>query len=217
MTHTTQAPRHIADLRGKRYGEILLVSPDGAGGLKAAVYNTLGLNDCPAQWWNGLDPRALAERFQVPLVLLNGPRYWVIDELTAFATGKVTDFGGVRARLVAEVRIPAETDPTGARPRQYYIDTTVERDTEYVLSAGRPVYSLRDSDGRVYVLQAYAHIVDDSLTLDSLDTLGERLRLPRGWRYEVRTPKADLRVRTADGEAHVVQDELQNTYMLLVT
>ncbi|MEU2156906.1 hypothetical protein ABZ532_18150 [Streptomyces sp. NPDC019396] len=217
MTRTTEAPRHISGLRGTRYGEILLISPSGNGsdGLKAAVYNTLGLNDCPQDWWNGLDPGSLAEQFKVPMVLLNGPRYWAIDELTAYAVGGVTTFDGVDARLVAEVDIPAETAPTGATPRKPYVDIMVKRDTEYLLTAGKPIYALNASDGRTYVLQAYAHIVDDSLTLDSLATLGDRLSLPEGWRFEVRTPEEDLRVRTVDGEAHVVQDELQNTYMFL--
>ncbi|MGW1895541.1 hypothetical protein ACWCP6_35655 [Streptomyces sp. NPDC002004] len=213
MTQSTEAPRHISGLRDARYGEILLTSPDETGGLRAAVYNTLGLNDCPLQWWDRLDPRALAEQFQVPMVILNGPRYWVIDELTAFATGGVTTFDGVEARLVAEVHIPAESVPTGAAPRKYYVDTMVERDTEYLLARGKPVYSLHDPDGRTYVLQAYAHTVDDSLTLDSLDSLGNRLSPPQGWRYQVHTPAEDLRVRTADGQAHVIQDELENTYM----
>lgn len=215
MAHTTDAPRHIKGLRDARYGEILLTSPDESGGLKAAVYNTLGLNDCPQEWWDRLNPRALAKQFQVPLVLLNGPRYWVIDELTAFSTGEVTRFDGVEARLVAEVHIPAESAPTGATPRKYYVDTTVDRDTEYLLAGGKPVYSLDAPDGRTYVLQTYAHTVDVSLSLDSLDTLGDRLSPPQGWRYNVHTPAQDLRVRTADGQAHVLQDELENTYMLL--
>ncbi|WP_338677780.1 hypothetical protein V1460_35945 [Streptomyces sp. SCSIO 30461] len=215
MTRTAEAPRHISGLRGTRYGEILLISPDGPDGLKAAVYNTLGLNDCPESWWNGLDPGSLAAEFKVPMVLLNGPRYWAIDELTAFAVGGVSTFDGVEARLVAEVNIPPETDPTGATPRKPYVDITVKRDTEYILARGKPIHMLHDSDGRAYVLQAYAHIVDDSLTLDSLPELGGRLSLPDGWSFEVRTPQDDLHVRTVDGEAHVVQDELQNTYMYL--
>ncbi|MFD5424934.1 hypothetical protein [Streptomyces sp. NPDC127084] len=215
MTRTTEAPRHISGLRGTRYGEILLISPDGSDGLKAAVYNTLGLNDCPEDWWNGLDPGSLAAEFKVPMVLLNGPRYWAIDELTAFAVGGVSTFDGVEARLVAEVNIPPEADPSGAAPRKAYVDIMVKRDTEYLLAGGKPIYTLRDADGRTYVLQAYAHIVDDSLTLDTLAALGDRLSLPDGWSFGVRTPEEDLRVRTVDGEAHVVQDELQNTYMYL--
>jgi hypothetical protein len=38
----------ITGLSGKRYGEVLLVTP-GEAGLQAAVYNSFGLNDCPAE------------------------------------------------------------------------------------------------------------------------------------------------------------------------
>ncbi|WP_351227875.1 hypothetical protein [Streptomyces sp. NPDC002133] len=216
MPHTEHAARHLDGLRDARYGEILLITPDEDGHLKGAVYNTLGLNDCPPEQWNALDPPALAEQFQVPLVFLNGPRFWVVDEITAFKVGEVTEFDGLAARLVAEVRIPPEQlDPTGTTPKRHYVDTTVERDTEYVLSADRPAFALVAPGDRTYVMQTYAHLVDDSLTLDSLSTLGEQLSLPRGWEYRPFTPEDDLVVRTVGGEAHVVQDDLQNTYMLL--
>lgn len=214
MSHTTQAPRHMSGLRNARYGEVLLITPDKDGSLRAAVYNTLGLNDCPPEWWNALNPLALAEEFDVPAVILNGPRFWVVDEITAYEVGGTETFDGLEARLVAQLRVPPGMDLTGATPRQYYVDATVKRDTEYVLAAGKPVHSLLAPDGRTYVMQTYAHIVDDGQTLDSLPTLGERLRLPEGWRFRVHVPELDVHVRTVDGEAHVVQDELENTYML---
>ena len=55
----TMAPASFAgemsNLRGKRYGEVML----GKGGLIAPsefdVYNTIGLNDCPEELWSKLD------------------------------------------------------------------------------------------------------------------------------------------------------------------
>ncbi|MFF0061280.1 hypothetical protein ACFYRC_06990 [Streptomyces sp. NPDC005279] len=215
MSHTTRASRHLSGLRDARYGEILLISPGEDGHLKAAVYNTFGINDCPPERWNALDARALAEQFQVPMVFLNGPRFWTIDEVTTFQWGDTEMFGGLEARWVAEVRIPAEIDLTGATAKKFYVDSTVKRDTEYILSGGRPVHALNAPGDRTYILQAYSHTVDDSQTMESLATLGRRLRLPQGWQYQVHTPQDDLLVRTVAGEAHVVQDELENTYMLL--
>ena len=72
-------------------------------------------------------------------------------------------------------------------------------------------------DGRSYVMQAYSHIVDDSLTAETLPALGDRLHLPEGWHYRARNPDQDLTLRTVAGEAHILQDELQNTYMQLMT
>ena len=71
-------------------------------------------------------------------------------------------------------------------------------------------------DGKIYVMQAYAHIVDDSLTMDALPALGDRLNIPEGWRYRVRIPDQDLALLAVGGQAHVLQDELQNTYMQLM-
>jgi hypothetical protein len=215
MSHTTKAARHASGLRDTRYGEVLLISPGDDGGLRAVVYNTLGVNDCPPAQWNALDARELANEFQVPLVLLNGPRYWAIDELTTWdEKGETVTFGGLAAQRVAEVVIPAGIDPSGgARP--HYTENTVKRDTRYLLSAGRPVHALIAPGHRTYVLQAYSHTVDDSLTMESLATLGERLNMPEGWQYEVYVPSEDISVRTVAGEARVVQDELENSYMLL--
>ncbi|GGW39433.1 hypothetical protein [Streptomyces xantholiticus] len=215
MSDTTKSERHLSGLRNARYGEVLLISPGEDGRLKAAVYNTFGLNDCPPERWNALDPRALAEQFKVPMVFLNGPRFWTIDEVTAFDWGDTAMFDGLEARCVAEVRIPAEIDLTGATAKKFYVDSTVKRDTEYVLSSGKPVHALLAPGDRTYVLQAYSHTVDDGQTMDSLATLGQRLRLPQGWQYRVHTPEDDLVMRTVGGDAHVVQDELENTYMLL--
>ena len=37
-------------------------------------------------------------------------------------------------------------------------------------------------------MQAYSHIVDDSLTMQSLAALGGQLQIPEGWQYRARTP-----------------------------
>lgn len=203
-------------LRNTRYGEIFLIRPDGDR-LRGAVYNTTGLNDCPEETWRSLDPRKIARDCGVPAAYLNGPRFWAMDGLTAFESGEVRDFGGLRARLVADLLLPRNTNLAGREPGGFYTEVIVERRTEWLFSAGRPVYELLTPDGRTYVLQAYAHIVDDGLTEDSLPSLGNRLRLPGRWVYRARTLDDELRMRPAAGAAHVLQDDLQNTYMLLVT
>jgi hypothetical protein len=65
----------------------------------------------------------------------------------------------------------------------------------------------------VYVMQAYAQILDPTLTIGKLRTLGRRLDLPAGWRYRTRRLTHDLALG-ANGTATIVQDELQNTYQL---
>jgi hypothetical protein len=63
-------------------------------------------------------------------------------------------------------------------------------------------------------MQAYAQIVDKSLSYDNLPTLGTTLELPSGWRYSSMVPDKDL-VLGAAGKATVIQDKLENTYQKL--
>ena len=212
MTSPSAGTSHLTGLRGTRYGEIFLITSQ-AGQLTAMVYNTTGLNDCPPATWRSLDPRELATEFGVPAVILNGPRFWTLDHIAARATGEIQSFGGLDARRVAELPIPPGLDLTGEPAGRYYRDITIRRETEWIFAAGLPVHELLTPDRTTYIMQAYSHIVDDSLTLDSLPALRDRLHLPEGWQYRARTPDRDLTLRTTGGAAHVLQDELQNTYM----
>ncbi|MFF4545709.1 hypothetical protein [Streptomyces sp. NPDC001435] len=47
--------------------------------------------------------------------------------------------------------------------------------------------------------------------MEQLPTLGERLQLPEGWQYHVRTLDEDLRA-SAHGDARIVFDEYANNY-----
>ena len=60
---------------------------------------------------------------------------------------------------------------------------------------------------------AYSHAIDDSLSSGSLITLGNRLHVPEGWQYRVGSPVTDLVLRPVDGQAHLLRDDLENTYM----
>ena len=74
------------------------------------------------------------------------------------------------------------------------------------------MYELVAPGGEVYVMQSYAHIIDDTLDEAALPSLGEELELPEGWNYQARVVEEDYVVLDQDGVAIVIQDELQNTY-----
>ena len=44
-------------------------------------------------------------------------------------------------------------------------------------------------------MQAYSNIVDPNLTYADLKTLGKKLKLPAGWKYQVKVLKQDLTIR----------------------
>ncbi len=195
-------------LRGVRYCEVLSVTNEG--GLRANVYGTQGLSDCPLAQWEALDSSAIQEELGAIAIVMNGPRFWLIDSAMLFSElGETRFFGDLEMRRIASVQLSP-----GDLGQDPYQERSVVRDTEFVFIAGSEVYELIAPGGEVYVMQSYAHIIDDTLNEATLPALGERLLLPEGWTYRTRILDADYVVVDQEGIATVVQDELQNTYQL---
>ncbi len=202
------AKHAIEGVRNARYCEIIPVVRSGFH-LVATVYNTLGLNDCPAAVWDKIAEAEMKKRFGAIKVLLNGPRYFVMDTIVAggdTASGEKIEAGG----LALTERASIDLDLFGMRSEPYR-ERTIDRDTRYVFEAGKPMFVLVAPDGERYAMQAYAQMIDKTLSYDDLPGLGARLKLPAGWRYETFAPAADL-VLGAKGEAVIVQDNLDDTY-----
>lgn len=196
------------DVFGKRYGEVLLIRAE-PNGPTATVYNTFPLNDCPSELWDDLDADVIAREYGALGALLNGPRYWLMSSITK-KPGEpqpTATFGDLEMIEQATVAL-ASNDP------QPYSVNKVDRRAVFTFDAGRPVFELVDSDGQRWVMQTFSQIVDKNLTLDDLGGLGSRLQLPEGWRYETRTLTEPLVVDTTGRVAHVLQDDLTNTYSL---
>ena len=67
-------------------------------------------------------------------------------------------------------------------------------------------------------MQAGSQVVDSSLTMASLAKLGDRLKLPLGWKYRVRTLDKDLVFDLGKGTVvHAVSDDLRNIYNRIPT
>jgi hypothetical protein len=201
-------------MRGERYCEVLLVNPrDGV--VSADVYNSYPLNTCPAEQWEALDPAALAAENAAVLAVLNGPRYWLMDEVRK--DGDVTDlpkatFGGIEMYRQASVEVgdlAAASTP--------YVPHAVDRRTVFTFAAGRPVYELVGPEGEVYVMQTWSQQKDPTLVEADLAGLAPRLDLPEGWSYRARTLDEPLTVDTTTVAAQVLQDDLGNSYCLVIT
>ena len=93
----------------------------------------------------------------------------------------------------------------------FYAPNEVKRETVWHYKAGQPVFELISPTGDIYVMQSYAQIVDPKLSFADLPKLGERLKLPAGWKYQTRTLTADDAVK-ANGLAYVVNDDMYNSY-----
>lgn len=200
------------DVFGKRYGEVLLIRM-GQSGPEATVYNTFPLNDCPAELWNALDAEALARENGAAAALLNGPRYWLMSRIAKKAgePQPTRSFGGIEMIEQATVQM-ASNNP--AKPGEPYSVNKVDRRAAFTFDAGRPVFELVGPEGQRWVMQTYSQVVDKNLRLEDLPGLGSRLNPPAGWSYETRTLTEPLVVDTTSSVAHVMQDELTNTYSL---
>lgn len=206
MINFTLVSDQANDLSGKRYGEVLLVTP-GEAGPAATVYNSFPLNDCPAELWSALDAHAIATENGAAAALLNGPRYWLMNAIEKTPQGpQVTKtFGGIDMIQQATVLL------SSMNPAPYSVNE-VSRNTVFVFNAGEQVYELIDSDGQRWVMQSWSQVADPNLSRADLPGLASRLDLPQGWTYRPRVLTDTLRVDTRAEPAHVLQDNLTNSY-----
>lgn len=204
----SESAAQVNDLSGKRYGEVLLVEV-GESGPQATVYNTFPLNDCPAELWSALDPHAIAKEHGAAAALLNGPRYWLMNRIEKEPQGpQVTaTFGGIEMIRQATVAL------SSMNPAPYSVNE-VSRNTVFVFNAGEEVYELIGPDGRRWVMQTWSQVADPNLSRADLPGLADRLELPPGWSYQPRVLTSELRVDTRTRAAHVLQDNLTNSYSL---
>jgi len=207
-TPTAQSPSTNRTVRNARYCEILTVSLK-RGKLVASVYNTLGLNECPDDIWQAMNVNAIRKQFGAAQVLMNGPRYFIMDQIIAKGatqSGETVTIGGLGFTKRAEVELALNM----MKSVPYQV-RDIQRDTQYVYKKGELVYQLVAADGQVYVMQSYSLQIDPTLTMATLLTLGDHLQLPEGWKYQVVTLDKDL-ILSANGVAHIIQDDFVNSY-----
>jgi len=208
---TTETPQKLVpDMRGVRYGEVLAVYLR-ENGLEAEVFGTQLINNCPQELWDTLDAETVAAEMGAIMAKLNGPRYWTLD---GFGTKLqpvepiMRDFNGIMMRRIAVVEL-------GPEPKMGpYNEMKVNRQVIFFFDAGQTVHELVNPEGLAYVMQALCIGVDPTMSVESLDTLGERLSMPEGWSYRSRVLTEDLIIDTTGSPATVLQDEFENSYTL---
>jgi hypothetical protein len=139
-----------------------------------------------------------------------------VDQLWSYDAGETFDFDGVKATWMARIQLPVK-DAMGKekdKPFPPYTEAHPSRHSKYAWKQGSEVYLLRDPDGKVWIMQAYTNLVDKSLTLAELPEVGTKLKLPPGWKYEVKTLDRELSYEpVAPGyTAYFISDDLQNAY-----
>lgn len=182
--------------------------PEG-GKFIGEVYVSYPLNDCPEEQRKQLDTTAIAKELGVPLVVLNGPRYWLMDEVeqTPIVNEVRKTFAGMD--MIKRATVTIESLATATQP---YSVNTVDRKTKFTFRKGTTVYELTDPNGQRFVMQSWSQERAPELVESSLATLGSRIQMPAGWKYSSRVLDAPLTVSTLNEPARVIQDELKNSY-----
>ncbi len=213
-------PRKFDNLRGYRFQQIDLIARDAIKKIPyVSIYNTTGQNggddtrdSAPSSFSDTLDVKRIAKRYQAVLASTSGPRYWALDWL-ADRVGAVRDFGGLEAvwmgngqaaaaRLAAKA--PAEAYRTASFPR-----TAIEG-----FRKGTKVYLLDDPKGQAWVLAAYTTDGAPSAAADELDSLGDRLTLPEGWKFRSVKLDRELILESKGGYAASLEDDKGDVYHL---
>lgn len=170
----------VDNVRDMRYGEIFIIKQTGL-----EVYNTTGLNDCPAELWDKLDIEAVKQKHGAMAVQKNGPHFWMMD-WQQLELGETATFGGIDARWAAKAPLSVvQKGSSGAAPYAIY---TPQKKQKMRYDAGKPIFELIDPEGNAYVLQAR----DERFPISSLASLGGKLNPPEGWKYRSRVLDEDL-------------------------
>ncbi len=177
------------------------------------IYTSTFADNCTEERAAALDLPKLAAELGVPKVVINPGRYWTFDRVTAYTSGELVDFKGIKAHWGATMTPQDVAAILGAKP---YEVGKIKRDTEWFYMKGKPAYLLRTPEGKVWVLQVITKAKDPTLSIETLDQLGSKLQLPEGWKFEIKVLDKDLSLqpRNVPGtEAYIMRDNLGNTYM----
>jgi hypothetical protein len=212
-------PRKYDNLRGYRFQEIDLFARDVIKKvLYVSIYNTTGQNDgddtrdsAPQSYSEAVDAKKIAKKYQAVAVRLSPPRYWAIDWF-ADRVGAVRNFDGLDAAwmgngLAAAARIASKP------PSEAYRMTSFPRTAIEGFKKGTKIHLLEDPKGRAWVLAAYTS-GGASDTAADLDSLGDRLKLPEGWKFRSVTLDHDLILETKSGFAASTEDDRGDVYHL---
>ena len=207
LVTSTQA-KTLDKMYNARYCEVIMGQGEGDP-LNLSVYNTFSYSNCPQKDWNKLSLSQLQKQHPSDVIMLNGPRYFMMDRavITSKMPEDIRKFGRLTMQLAGKLRLSKSDD----LPRKPYTESVVDRNTRWLFSKGRRVYELRSPDQKRYIMQSYSNQIKKQ-TPRSLESLGKALRLPKGWKFRTYILDKDLAVSTNNGKAYVVQDDLRNTY-----
>jgi hypothetical protein len=202
---------HMQDMRGYRFCEVGLITGTSQDHAIANIWNTTGACDPTPRQFDELDADIIARENGALRAWLNPLRRWMFDRLDVWEAGDDRTFGGITGTWIGVVGAATMMQSTvqgGYSPGYIY------RNNAFTFHRGREVYLLDAPDGEVFVMQSFTQHWDASVREDNLAHLASRLDLPDGWGFRAEILDEDMEVSSAmhDNLAHVLQDDLHNTY-----
>jgi hypothetical protein len=212
--------RKYEGLRGYRYQEIDLFAKDALKKvLYVSIYNTTGQNgadesrdSAPKPLSDKLDPKRIAKKYQALAVSTSPPRYWTLDWIVD-RVGAVRNFDGLDAAWMGNSQAPASrlsVKPGSAA----YRATPAARTSIEGFKKGSKVYLLDDPKGRTWIMASYTDKDIPGLTIDRLDSLGDLITPPPGWKFRTAVLSKDLILEPKGGSSAVILDDKENLYDL---
>ena len=202
----------LKNLRGERYMEFMLVgSVPVDGKMMGTCYNTTGRNltgndrdSCPPALVEKLKADEIAKENNCAHVWLNPPRYWLLDWVD-IELGKVRSFGGIEATWCAVMAMPKGE-------WQAWTTTTIARKSQFGFNKGSTVYLANDPEGNTWIMKSVSPSVSPDNTYENLATVGNRLKLPPGWKFRTAVLDKELILIPESGVARILKDGLGNVY-----
>jgi hypothetical protein len=212
--------RKYDNLRGYRFVEIDLYARDVIKKiLYVSIYNTTGQNDgddtrdsAPQDFAEHVSPGKVARQYQGVAAWMSPPRYWAVDWF-ADRVGAVRNFDGLDAAWMGNGQA-AESKLSRKPPPDAYRTAPFPRTAIEGFKKGTKVYLLDDSKGQTWVLASYTAGGAPNGAVEGLDSLGERLRLPQGWKFRSVTLDKELILEPKGGYAASTQDDRGDVYHL---
>jgi hypothetical protein len=193
----------VENTRNMRFCEVLIINEG-----YVEIYNTSGLNACPEDAWNAIDPTEMAKQMNVQSIQKNGPHFWVMDSQT-IGFGETKSFGGIDARWAAQAPVSSLGGSEGSTPYQPFKTCKTQK---MVYDAGQKVWEMVDDQGQAWILQAH----EAQFSLDDLDTLDTQMKsLPEGWNWRTRTLDEQLVLDLKAADCNMgIGDEFHQYYTL---
>jgi hypothetical protein len=212
--------RKYDKLRNYRYEEFDLFAKDVLKKVAyVSVYNTTGLNDsdesrdsAPKSLAQKLDPKGIAKKFQALSVSISPPRYWTVDWISD-RVGAVRSFGGLDAAWMGNSQAPSSMISPKSSPEAYRYKPVARTSIEG-FKKGSEVFLLDDPKGRTWVMVSYTDKDVPGMTIDKLETLGDIIKAPQGWKFRAVVLSKELILEPKSGFAGVTQDDKENVYAL---